>query len=166
MVSAGVSTGRPALSAACRATFMPAPACNTHPINTSSTSVGAIFARVSASRIAIAPRSAADRSLSAPPKDPIGVRQALTSSASLGKGPHLIQNNEIGAGGRLDAIHRRIRRHLTKDEAPRRDLDHRQFGDDEIDDVEPGEWQGTALEDLVTTVFRRVLHRDDHFFRV
>src|SRR5262245_51869144 len=122
MVSAGVSAGRPALSAAWRATFIPAPACNTHPNNTSSTSDGATFARAIASRMATAPRSAADRSLRAPPNDPIGVRQALTSNASmsLAKSPHLIQDDEIGAGGRLDAIHRRIGCHLAQDEPVRR----------------------------------------------
>src|SRR5215510_814299 len=167
MVSAGISTGKPALSAACRATFMPTPACSTHPINTSSTSAGETLARANASRIATAPRSAADRSLSAPANDPMGVRHALTSSASmsLGKSPHLIQDDQIGAGGRLDPLHRRIRCNLAEYQPPRRDLDHCHLSDDEIDDVQTGEWQCAALEDLVTAILGGVFHRDDHFLR-
>src|SRR5262245_39692965 len=81
-VSPGTSTGTPALSAACRATFMPAPAWSTQPITTSPMSAAFTSARAIASRIATAPRSAADRSLNTPPNAPIGVRHALTITVS------------------------------------------------------------------------------------
>src|SRR3954462_1851703 len=76
IVSAGTSTGTPALSDACRATFMPAPACSTQPMITSPMSIALIAARLIASRMATAPRSTADRSLNTPPNEPMGVRQA------------------------------------------------------------------------------------------
>ena len=44
-VSAGTVTGTPALIAACRATFMPAPACSTQPMITSSRAAGATAPR-------------------------------------------------------------------------------------------------------------------------
>src|SRR5262249_38550177 len=144
---------------------MPTPACSTHPISTSSTSAGATLARTSASRMTTAPRSAAVRSFSAPPNDPIGVRHALTSSASisLGKGPHLIQNDKLCPGGALDALDGRIRGNLSKHEARRRPLDHRHFRDNEVDDTQSGERQGATFQDLVTAVLRRMFHGDDHF---
>src|SRR5436190_5588299 len=84
-VSPGTLTGRPAFSPACRATFIPAPACRTHPITASPTSSGFTPVRAIASRITIAPRSTAPRSLNAPPNAPIGVRHApaTTTSKSL-----------------------------------------------------------------------------------
>ena len=47
-------------------------------MTTSPTSFASTPARATASRIAIAPRSLAERSLNWPPNDPIGVRQALS----------------------------------------------------------------------------------------
>ncbi len=52
-VSAGTVAGSPAPSAACRATFMPAPACSTHPMTTSSMRSTPTCARAIASRITI-----------------------------------------------------------------------------------------------------------------
>src|SRR5262249_45869543 len=164
MVSAGTPTGRPALSAACLATFIPTPACSTHPISTSSMSAGDTFARAIASRIATAPRSTADKSLSAPPNDPIGVRHALTRSAStsLGKGPYLIQNNELRSSSRLDALDGRVRGDFAKDQTGRRHLDDRHLCDNEVDDVQSGKRQGAPFQDLVPAVLDRMFHRDDH----
>src|SRR5262245_38453760 len=84
-VSPGILAGRPALIPACRATFIPAPACRTQPITASPTSSGFTPVRSIASRITIAPRSTAPRSLNTPPNAPIGVRHApaTTTSKSL-----------------------------------------------------------------------------------
>src|SRR5262245_27319951 len=132
IVSAGTSTGTPALSAACRATFIPAPAWSTHPMSTSSSSAGFTFARAIASRIASAPRSTAERSLNAPPNEPIGVRHALTSTAltSLGKGSHLIHNDEISARRGLNTFNGRIRRDLEEHQTGSGDVDHGHLRDD------------------------------------
>src|SRR5262249_13626520 len=73
-VSAGMVTGRPACTAACRAGFILLPACTTLPITTVSTSCGPSFARATAALIATAPRSGAGTSLRLPPKVPTAVR--------------------------------------------------------------------------------------------
>ena len=75
---AGHLWGSPALSAACRATFMPGAGLQHAPHDHVAHVLGLTPARAIASRITTAPRSAAVKSLSAPPNDPIGVRQALT----------------------------------------------------------------------------------------
>ena len=51
-------------------------------MTTSATSAGFTLARAIASRMTTAARSTADTSLNTPPKDPIGVRQALRMTAS------------------------------------------------------------------------------------
>src|SRR5438094_2899726 len=79
----------PASSAAWRATFMPAPACSTHPMTTSLTSALFTPARAIASRMTMAPRSTADKSLNTPPNDPIGVRHALRITVSKSFIPEL-----------------------------------------------------------------------------
>src|SRR6185436_14979781 len=106
IVSPGTSTGSPALRPACLATFMPMPACSTHPMTTSPMSAGLTFARAIASRITTAPRSTADTSLRAPPNEPIGVRQALriTASNELVKRAYPFRHLEIGAGGGLHLL--------------------------------------------------------------
>src|SRR5687768_12366954 len=164
-VSPGTSSGRPALSAAWRATFMPAPDCSTHPMITSPMSDGATFARPIASRITTAPSSAADRSLRAPPKEPIGVRHALrmTASSWLLKGPHFPADDEIGFGRGPDLVHRRICGDLAENEAARRDVNDRHLRDDHVDDLQARERQRTLHENLRATVPRRVLHGDDDF---
>src|SRR6185503_2044723 len=161
MVSAGTSTGTPALSAACRATFMPAPACSTHPISTSSTSDGVTWARAIASRIAMAPRSAAERSLKAPPNDPIGVRQALTSNASmsLGKSPYLIPDDERSARSGLHPFEGRIRRDFEQNQSGGRHFNDGHFGDDQVDHVEACKRQRATFHDFMTTILRGVFHR-------
>ena len=76
IVTAGTSTGSPALIVACLATFCPRPAWITQPISTSSTCSGLTPARFNASLITIAPRSAAGVVLRAPPILPIAVLHA------------------------------------------------------------------------------------------
>jgi hypothetical protein len=73
-VSAGVVTGRPARTAACRAGFILLPACTTFPMTTVSISSGRSFARPTAAAIAAEPRAVAGTSLSEPAKVPIAVR--------------------------------------------------------------------------------------------
>src|SRR5262249_2213161 len=73
-VSAGMLTGSPAWTAACRAGFILLPAWTTLPMTTVSTSSGRSFARVTAAPITMAPRAGAVTSLSEPPKVPIAVR--------------------------------------------------------------------------------------------
>src|SRR5690349_16211914 len=113
-VSPGTSFGSPALSAACRATFMPAPACSTQP--------------------------------------------RMTTSTSLFKCPYLAGNDERRAGCRLHAFHRGVRRDLPQHEPVRRHLDDGKVRDDQVHDLQAGERQRAAIEDLVAAVFRRVLH--------
>src|SRR5215831_18341649 len=73
-LSAGIVTGSPAWTAACRAGFIFVPACTTLPMTTASTSSGRSFARATAAPIATAPRVGAGTSLRLPPKVPIAVR--------------------------------------------------------------------------------------------
>ena len=82
-VSPGTVWDSPACSAACRATFIPCPACSTQPRITSPTSSPVMPARAMASRTTIAPSCGADRSFNAPPNDPMGVRHADNRTASL-----------------------------------------------------------------------------------
>src|SRR6185503_1456726 len=85
-VVAGTESGRPALMAACRAGFMPRPACRMHPSRTSSTWSGRTPLRRTASRTAMVPSSTAETSLKARPKVPMAVRQPermTTSSLAL-----------------------------------------------------------------------------------
>ena len=88
-VVAGTESGSPALIAACRAGFMPSPACRMQPRITSSTWSGRMPARRTASRTATVASSTALTSLSAPPKVPTGVRQpeTMTTSVELIVGP-------------------------------------------------------------------------------
>src|SRR5512142_2301561 len=76
IVSAGVSTGSPAPTAAWRAGAWPAPPWSTCPMITYSGSVGSIPTRSSAARIANAPSSVARCCLRPPPRRPKGVRTA------------------------------------------------------------------------------------------
>ena len=80
MVVALVVSGRPALSAACRAGAWPLPAWRTWPMSTSSSFVvaGSRPARSTAARMAMPPSSVAGTVLRPPPNFPIGVRAALT----------------------------------------------------------------------------------------
>src|SRR3984893_15489203 len=73
-VIAGVVTGSPACTAACRAGFILAPACTTLPMAIVSISSGRSPARLTAPAIATAPRLAAGTSLRLPPKVPMAVR--------------------------------------------------------------------------------------------
>ena len=82
-VVAGTVSGSPPRSAACRAGFWPRPADRTLPISTSSTASGSTPARRTASAMTRAPRSTAGTDDSAPWKPPMGVRTALTMTASL-----------------------------------------------------------------------------------
>lgn len=81
-VWAGTSCGNPAFIAAWRAGFCPRPACSTLPMITSSTCSGATPARSKAARMTAAPSSVAETELRAPLNVPIGVRTALTMTAS------------------------------------------------------------------------------------
>ena len=76
MVVALTPLGRPALRAACRAGACPAPAWMTWPMIASSTRSGAIPARCTAARMAVAPSSVAGTVESPPPNLPIGVLAA------------------------------------------------------------------------------------------
>ena len=76
MVVALTPSGSPAFSAAWRAGACPAPACRTWPMIASSIRSGAMPARSTAARMAIAPSSVAGVVESAPPNLPIGVRAA------------------------------------------------------------------------------------------
>src|SRR4249919_955951 len=78
IVSAGISLGTPAPTAACRAGAWPTPAWSTCPMMPYSTSCGSRPARASASRIAIDPSSVAGYPASPPPSRPNGVRTAAT----------------------------------------------------------------------------------------
>src|SRR4051812_35429555 len=141
-VSAGTSIGRPALSAACRATFIPAPDCSTQPSTTSSTSRGSTPARATASRMTMAPRSTAERSFSAPPKDPMGVRQALRMTGyGSGKCGDLRGHDQIGARCPPHAIESRVLGNLPEDETLRLHLDDGHLGDDHVHAAETGERQ-------------------------
>ena len=76
MVVAETPSGSPAFSAACRAGAWPAPAWITWPMIASSTRSGAMPARSTAARMAMAPRSVAGTVERPPPNLPIGVRAA------------------------------------------------------------------------------------------
>src|SRR4051794_8158716 len=76
IVSAATVSGSPPWSAACRAGFCPMPAETTFPMMHSSTCCGSTPARATASRTTNAPRSGAEKSLSAPRNFPVGVRTA------------------------------------------------------------------------------------------
>src|SRR5215216_86913 len=78
IVSAGVSIGRPAETAACRAGACPVPPWSTWPMITYCTSVGSIPARLRPAPIAIAPSCGASYAFRPPPSFPNGVRTALT----------------------------------------------------------------------------------------
>src|SRR6185503_5485630 len=82
-VVAGTESGRPALIAACRAGFMPSPACRMQPRMTSSTWSGRTPLRRTASRTATVPSSTAETSLNAPPKVPMAVRQPERMTTSV-----------------------------------------------------------------------------------
>ena len=75
-------SGMPALMAAWRAGFWPAPAVRTWPKITSSTSSGETPARSRAALIAMAPSSWAGTVLKAPPNEPTAVRAAPTMTMS------------------------------------------------------------------------------------
>src|SRR5574338_178783 len=83
MVVAPTPSGRPALSAAWRAGACPAPAWITCPISTSSTRSGAMPARSTAARMAVAPSSVAGTVERPPPNLPMGVRAADRMKTSL-----------------------------------------------------------------------------------
>src|SRR5881397_2269220 len=86
IVSAGVSFGRPAPIAACRAGAWPAPACSTWPMITYCGSCGSTPTRSSAARIATAPSSGASWDARPPPSLPKGVRTAETiTDRDIGK---------------------------------------------------------------------------------
>src|SRR5262245_22048314 len=82
IVSAATRSGRPPLSAACRAGLWPSPAETTLPMMHSSTIPGSMPARRTASRTTIAPSSGAVNPLSTPRNLPVGVRTALTITDS------------------------------------------------------------------------------------
>ncbi len=72
----GTPSGRPALMDACRAGACPSPAGRTHPISSSWTDAGSIFARSTAAWMAAPPSSGAVNDANSPWKPPIGVRAA------------------------------------------------------------------------------------------
>src|SRR5258707_7492277 len=82
MVSAATCSGRPPLSAACRAGFCPSPAETTLPMMHSSTICGSMPARRTASATARAPSWVAVNPFSAPRNFPVGVRTADTMTDS------------------------------------------------------------------------------------
>src|SRR5262245_60966652 len=82
IVSAATRSGRPPLSAACRAGLWPRPAETTLPRMHSSTISGSMPARRTASRTTIAPSSGAVNPFSTPRNLPVGVRTALTITDS------------------------------------------------------------------------------------
>src|ERR1700730_12197644 len=82
MVSAATWSGRPPLSAACRAGFCPRPAETTLPMMHSSTICGSIPARRTASATTRAPSWVAVKPFSAPRNFPVGVRTADTITDS------------------------------------------------------------------------------------
>src|SRR5712691_6138371 len=80
----GTSIGKPAISAAARAIFMPcSPVCVTQPATTSSTCAGSTPARLTTSRKASASKSSGRTGLSLPLRRPIAVRTASTMTASV-----------------------------------------------------------------------------------
>src|SRR5919106_5043144 len=161
-VSAGTSMGTPALIAAWRATFMPCPACNTQPSTTSPTSLCGTAARAIASSTTIAPRSAAEISLSVPPKLAMGVRQALrmTASSEAANGFLDLQRR---AGGGANGFNSGVFGDLAQNETIGCDVDHSQLGDDLVHDLHAGQRQRAFAKDLVFPILRRVFHRHDHF---
>src|SRR5689334_9526592 len=82
MVSAATAFGNPPRSAACRAGACPTPALTTLPMMHSSTTAASMPARRTASRTTRAPRSGALKSFRPPRNFPVGVRTALTITAS------------------------------------------------------------------------------------
>ncbi|MNE39360.1 hypothetical protein D3C80_1333090 [compost metagenome] len=82
-VSAGTLKGRPALIAAWRAGFCPAPAVSTWPRMTSSTCAGSSPVCSSRRLITAAPRSTAGTVARAPWKLPMAVRVAATMTTSF-----------------------------------------------------------------------------------
>src|SRR5919109_1300473 len=147
--------------AACRATFMPCPACRTHPRMTSPRSFGDTPARAIASFTTIAPRSAAGNSLSVPPKFAMGVRHALKMTASS-EAANGFLGRQRGAGRGAHSLNRGVLGDLAEHETAACDVDHRQLGDDLIDDLHTGKRQRALPENLVSSVPRRVLHRHNH----
>ena len=83
MPKAVASFGMPALMAAWRAGFCPAPAVRIWPMMTSSTSFGATPARSSAAVMATVPRACAETLAKAPLKLPTGVRAAEAMTMSV-----------------------------------------------------------------------------------
>lgn len=73
-VMAGTDSGRPPLSVACRAGFMPAPAWITLPNTTDETFSGARPLRRTVSPMTSAPRSGAAMAFRLPPNLPMAVR--------------------------------------------------------------------------------------------
>src|SRR3954449_11732677 len=82
IVSAATWSGRPPLSAACRAGFCPSPADTTLPMMHSSTIPASMPARRTASRTTHAPSCCAVKDFSAPRNFPVGVRTADTITDS------------------------------------------------------------------------------------
>src|SRR6187399_1928843 len=82
MVMAATRGSRPPRSAAWRAGAWPSPALTTFPMMHSSTAAGSMAARRTASATTRAPRSVAENPLRAPRNLPVGVRTALTMTAS------------------------------------------------------------------------------------
>src|SRR5437867_371840 len=151
-VCAGTDSGRPALTAACRAGFMPSPACRMQPRITSSTWSGRTPARRTASRTATVPSSTADTSLNAPPKLPMGVRQPerMTTSPVLISELHLLharlRKGQLRPRGLAHRFHRGVGRDLPQHEAVLRHLHDRQVGHDEVHAPLAGEGQRAALD--------------------
>src|SRR5918994_2404194 len=147
-VSAGTSIGTPALMAAWRATFMPAPACSTHPRTTSPSSLCGTPARAMASFTTIAPRSAAETSLSAPPKFEMGVRHALRMTASS-EAANGFLDLEPRTGRGTHGFNSSVFSDLAEDETVMRDVDDRELGDDLIHHSHAGQRQAARAKDLV-----------------
>jgi len=101
---------------------------------------GATFARTIASRTTLAPSSAAERPFSAPPNDPMAVRQALQDDdVGAIQTCHLAGHSEVHSGSCTNLLDRRVRRNLQKPQTRRRHFDDRYFADDQVDDLQASE---------------------------
>ena len=113
-----------------------------------------------------APRSTADRSFSAPPNEPIGVRQALENDGVevLTQSVPTLSGNDADrapvaartASTVVSAAISRSTRPVGVTSITASSVTIR------LHDLQAGERQRAALQNLVAAVLRRVLHRDDH----
>src|ERR1700761_3830674 len=120
MVSAGTSQPIPAATADCRAGIWPAPAVNTWPMITYSTSEAGTFAFSSAPLIAIAPRSLALKSFSEPISLPTGVRAPATITDVVMTTSRAGLNSRSKRSGEADSFPSGYRYVMTTDQVDTR----------------------------------------------